>query len=142
MAALILGCSGELPADWPAVDGIDAADAQLGHALGYVCEVRNDAVVVMNPLGEGVARAPLPAIDSEWLHQARITQSAAIFLLEGAFGGTPGQALLAERAQSSSVVAASVRTAISDTFGQAAAVGRNDPCHCGSGKKFKKCHGA
>ena len=22
------------------------------------------------------------------------------------------------------------------------AVGRNDPCHCGSGKKFKKCHGA
>ncbi|MBP6929331.1 MAG: preprotein translocase subunit SecA [Candidatus Moranbacteria bacterium] len=23
-----------------------------------------------------------------------------------------------------------------------AVVGRNDPCHCGSGKKFKKCHGA
>ncbi|MET0382279.1 MAG: UPF0149 family protein [Burkholderiaceae bacterium] len=23
-----------------------------------------------------------------------------------------------------------------------AAPGRNDPCHCGSGKKFKKCHGA
>lgn len=22
------------------------------------------------------------------------------------------------------------------------AIGRNDPCHCGSGKKFKKCHGA
>jgi len=21
-------------------------------------------------------------------------------------------------------------------------VGRNEPCHCGSGKKFKKCHGA
>jgi preprotein translocase subunit SecA len=20
-------------------------------------------------------------------------------------------------------------------------VGRNDPCHCGSGKKFKNCHG-
>jgi SWIM/SEC-C metal-binding protein len=20
--------------------------------------------------------------------------------------------------------------------------GRNEPCHCGSGKKFKKCHGA
>ncbi len=20
--------------------------------------------------------------------------------------------------------------------------GRNDPCYCGSGKKFKKCHGA
>ncbi len=22
------------------------------------------------------------------------------------------------------------------------AVGRNDPCPCGSGQKFKKCHGA
>ncbi|MDL1950502.1 hypothetical protein FBQ97_11905, partial [Acidobacteria bacterium ACD] len=21
-------------------------------------------------------------------------------------------------------------------------VGRNDPCPCGSGKKYKKCHGA
>jgi preprotein translocase subunit SecA len=21
-------------------------------------------------------------------------------------------------------------------------VGRNDPCWCGSGKKFKRCHGA
>jgi preprotein translocase subunit SecA len=24
----------------------------------------------------------------------------------------------------------------------ASKVGRNDPCPCGSGKKFKKCHGA
>ena len=24
----------------------------------------------------------------------------------------------------------------------AAKIGRNDPCHCGSGKKFKRCHGA
>jgi preprotein translocase subunit SecA len=24
----------------------------------------------------------------------------------------------------------------------AAKLGRNDPCYCGSGKKFKKCHGA
>jgi SEC-C motif-containing protein len=24
----------------------------------------------------------------------------------------------------------------------AVSLGRNDPCHCGSGKKFKKCHGA
>src|SRR5262249_29505240 len=24
----------------------------------------------------------------------------------------------------------------------AAKIGRNDPCHCGSGNKYKKCHGA
>jgi preprotein translocase subunit SecA len=25
---------------------------------------------------------------------------------------------------------------------EGAKIGRNDPCPCGSGKKFKKCHGA
>ncbi len=30
----------------------------------------------------------------------------------------------------------------STTVVTAEKVGRNDPCHCGSGKKFKKCHGA
>jgi preprotein translocase subunit SecA len=29
-----------------------------------------------------------------------------------------------------------------DTYRADEKVGRNDPCHCGSGKKFKKCHGA
>jgi preprotein translocase subunit SecA len=26
-------------------------------------------------------------------------------------------------------------------MGQVARVGRNDPCPCGSGKKYKQCHG-
>ena len=29
---------------------------------------------------------------------------------------------------------------LGDVFGKD--VGRNDPCPCGSGRKFKKCHGA
>jgi uncharacterized protein len=29
-----------------------------------------------------------------------------------------------------------------DPVRKAATPGRNDPCPCGSGKKFKKCHGA
>jgi len=29
-----------------------------------------------------------------------------------------------------------------ETVVREAAPGRNDPCHCGSGKKYKKCHGA
>jgi preprotein translocase subunit SecA len=28
------------------------------------------------------------------------------------------------------------------TVAVGAKVGRNDPCPCGSGKKYKKCHGA
>jgi uncharacterized protein YecA (UPF0149 family) len=27
------------------------------------------------------------------------------------------------------------------TFARADKIGRNEPCPCGSGKKFKKCHG-
>lgn len=31
--------------------------------------------------------------------------------------------------------------AVQRFVGQPTKVGRNDPCHCGSGKKYKKCHG-
>ena len=34
------------------------------------------------------------------------------------------------------------RTYVKDKNDPYANVGRNDPCPCGSGKKFKKCHGA
>jgi uncharacterized protein YecA (UPF0149 family) len=34
------------------------------------------------------------------------------------------------------------RVAGGDTYRAEEKVGRNDPCHCGSGKKFKRCHGA
>jgi preprotein translocase subunit SecA len=37
---------------------------------------------------------------------------------------------------SSGVVAQTVRASEHEKLG------RNDPCWCGSGKKFKKCHGA
>ncbi|MBK5099362.1 MAG: SEC-C domain-containing protein, partial [Gemmatimonadetes bacterium] len=36
-------------------------------------------------------------------------------------------------------IRAPVSAALSEEFDN---VGRNDPCPCGSGKKFKKCHGA
>ncbi|MDP2182836.1 MAG: preprotein translocase subunit SecA [Actinomycetota bacterium] len=37
---------------------------------------------------------------------------------------------------------ASVATVVKDKDDPFADVGRNDPCPCGSGKKYKKCHGA
>jgi preprotein translocase subunit SecA len=36
--------------------------------------------------------------------------------------------------------ATSVATAMADA-GEVPRVGRNDPCPCGSGKKYKSCHG-
>jgi preprotein translocase subunit SecA len=34
------------------------------------------------------------------------------------------------------------RVASGNTYTADEKVGRNDPCPCGSGKKFKRCHGA
>jgi preprotein translocase subunit SecA len=36
---------------------------------------------------------------------------------------------------------AKAATVVKDTSDPYATIGRNDPCPCGSGKKFKKCHG-
>jgi uncharacterized protein len=33
------------------------------------------------------------------------------------------------------------RTSVRTIQREGAKLGRNDPCHCGSGKKFKQCHG-
>ncbi len=50
----------------------------------------------------------------------------------------PGAAATAE-AGPRSVAGAAAATGI---LKKGPTIGRNDPCHCGSGKKFKKCHGA
>ena len=54
-----------------------------------------------------------------------------------AFGGAPGAGNRPRPARTGGDDAA-VRTVRRDT----PKVGRNDPCPCGSGKKYKKCHGA
>jgi uncharacterized protein len=40
------------------------------------------------------------------------------------------------------VLAEEERRAAQDLARRYARAGRNDPCPCGSGKKFKRCHGA
>ena len=141
LGAIVIGSSLEAPADWPTVGGAGAADAQLGHALGWVCEVRKKDIVVLNPLGEGVYKIPLPPLDEAWLHQVRLTESTAIYLIDDDLADTAGEVALAKRAADTNVVAASVRTSIASDYGAMEEVGRNEPCPCGSGRKFKKCHG-
>ena len=46
------------------------------------------------------------------------------------------------RSASSSAAGVTARGGIQAVKRQEAKVGRNDPCHCGSGKKYKRCHGA
>jgi len=48
----------------------------------------------------------------------------------------------ARNAQTNQAGAAKARTVVRDKADPYANAGRNDPCPCGSGKKYKKCHGA
>ena len=56
----------------------------------------------------------------------------------GSAGSGGATAALARAAEGSAVGAEKVKTIRRDQ----PKVGRNDPCPCGSGKKYKKCHGA
>ncbi|HEX7096599.1 MAG TPA: SEC-C metal-binding domain-containing protein [Acidimicrobiales bacterium] len=143
-AALVVCVDGPPPSDWPVVSGDGASDAPLGHAVGWVCEVRADHLVIINPLGEGLARAPLPHLDEAWVHDVRASASAAIYLLDPSATGldpaSPPAAAVDDAARRGEVVAATVRTAITEEYGKTKPVGRNDPCPCGSGRKYKHCH--
>ncbi len=132
-AALVVTADAGAPGDWPAPVG--AVDDTLGHALGWTCEVRADDVVILNPLGEGWLKAPRPDLGADWLDPVRHTASAAIYVVEP--HGDGPLAGLAAAAADGVLRAATVRTAVADEA--AAEVGRNDPCPCGSGKKFKRC---
>lgn len=138
------------PPDWPTSTASRMVDSQLGHALGWVCEVRANDVVLLDPLGEGVLRADIPVLTDEWRHQVRIAGSAAVFLVpaprvdnkvNGADPGSPEWVEAALEGHREPIRAATVRTAVSDSAGAPPTPGRNDPCHCGSGKKYKFCHG-
>ncbi|MGE4340901.1 MAG: SEC-C metal-binding domain-containing protein, partial [Pigmentiphaga sp.] len=47
-----------------------------------------------------------------------------------------------EEAGAQEAAAARAAAPVTGTSGGFARVGRNEPCPCGSGKKFKHCHGA
>jgi len=139
-AALVFSADVTKPEDWPTARGFNAADGQLSHAVGWVCEVRADGIVLLNPLGEGLIRAPLPSFSDSWLSDVRATASAAIYLLDHDLGGLTPDGAVDEAALRGRVPAATIRTAVADDFGRAKPVGRNDPCPCGSGRKYKQCH--
>ena len=59
----------------------------------------------------------------------------------GVGGPSPSQIAAASAAAGGKADSAT-RTVVKDKDDPYANVGRNDPCPCGSGKKYKKCHGA
>jgi preprotein translocase subunit SecA len=73
-----------------------------------------------------------------------------LFLLEPMTEEQRAEEEARRRAEQSQIFAAASRSAegvtarggVKTVVRKKAKVGRNDPCPCGSGKKFKKCHGA
>lgn len=142
-AALVVCLDHAAPSDWPSVSGIDATDANVGHSPGWGCEVRADDLVILNPLGEGFSKSMLPELDDAWLHDVRTNASVAVYLLPAeSIDGDISEASVSEAGARGPIVAASIRASVADNFGQIAEVGRNEPCPCGSSRKYKHCHGS
>ncbi|MEZ5340932.1 MAG: SEC-C metal-binding domain-containing protein [Acidimicrobiales bacterium] len=138
-AVLLIASDVELPSDWPANSG--GADDNLGHVLGWTLEVRRNDIVIMNPLGEGMVKAPLPPLSDGWLQNARHDGSCAVYIGRDEDEAATTLLTIDGLARNPGSVAATIRTSIADDYGTPEKVGRNEPCPCGSGKKFKHCHG-
>ncbi len=124
----------------------------------YTRMIFNVQVNVENPPtlnGEGAAQRPAFAASGSATRAGRVSYSggrsaagtgalaaaAAAAAAAGTLQGAEAAAAYAENgaAEAEPVAAAAVEQRVVDDEHQ---VGRNDPCWCGSGKKFKKCHGA
>jgi len=84
----------------------------------------------------------VPALLSKYLDHLEETETVSdIFELRRALDGTAEEFVQAARTgEHAHHGAAAAPTA--PIVNKAPKLGRNDPCWCGSGKKFKKCHGA
>jgi len=84
-----------------------------------------------------VARTSPPPRQADRTDDARIRLTSA-----GSSQVAPAAAAAAAPAGGAASAAAAARQATQGTVVKGDRVGRNDPCPCGSGRKYKKCHGA
>jgi len=84
-----------------------------------------------------VARTSPPPRQVDRTDDARIRLTSA-----GSSQVAPAAAAAAAPAGGAASAAAAARQATQGTVVKGDRVGRNDPCPCGSGRKYKKCHGA
>ena len=164
-AAIVITGLSNGPVDWPPLPSVDPSSivgGNLGHALGWTLEVQRKQVLLLNPLGEGYAKTEVPELSVDWLTSVREDGSCALYLDTGGLDAgddhavgmastdhavgmastdQAGPMVIRRSAASGSLSGATVRTAIADDYAKVDPVGRNQRCPCGSGKKFKHCHG-
>lgn len=137
-AGLVITTETVIPGEWPTVEG--EIEGNLNHVAGWTCEIRKNDIVIVNPLGEGLVKAPAPDLSPAWLDNARHDGSCAVFLAPSDAEAGFAELTIAAGA-SLDLRAGTIRTAVADDYGVMEAVGRNQSCPCGSGKKYKHCHG-
>ena len=116
-------------------DHIDTMD-QLRQGIGLRAYGQSNPLVEYQAEAFNLFEEMIAAIDydvTRFLMKAQIRQNLK---REQVSAGTPAHAENAKKAaeQAKQVMKQAVRV-------DGAKVGRNDPCPCGSGKKFKNCHG-
>jgi preprotein translocase subunit SecA len=119
----------------------NAVYEQKDPLLIYKFESFNLFKVMLEKLNSDITsflyKANLPIKDSKGVQRARVPQSSASGLTasrnELPRYASSSSTQKSARKQNQQVKTQPVRTE--------AKVGRNDPCPCGSGKKYKKCHG-
>ncbi len=137
-SVLVFAVDADVPAEFePLVD----PERTAGHAAGWTCTLRRDDAIVRNPLGEGLVRATIEPVDDAWRSNVHHDGSALVVLVPAAAVGMFGEMTVAAAVADGTARAATVRCDIDADHGKAPEVGRNEPCPCASGKKFKHCHG-
>jgi preprotein translocase subunit SecA len=98
---------------------------------GLLSTIRASVVEVVLRAQPSFATADQTAVPTEQ-RESGAQEGSTLHKLAGHGAITEGQAGLAT---------AEEKPGAAKTIKKAARVGRNDPCPCGSGKKYKKCHG-
>jgi preprotein translocase subunit SecA len=93
------------------------------------------AEIEVEPSGNGAGNGANPPTALDYSGGTAAAQPSALEQVAVAGGG----AGVVDAAASQAVGGDVVETVVKDEHDK---VGRNDPCWCGSGKKYKKCHGA
>jgi preprotein translocase subunit SecA len=111
----------------PSTDGPESGDGSRGGAP------TTEDVAAAIPLGDQRPAARLT------YRSAESSGGGANYTVGGASTSTDERGRTVEQREDGSTVR---RVASGGTYTAEEKVGRNDPCPCGSGKKFKRCHGA
>ncbi|MCS6798064.1 MAG: SEC-C metal-binding domain-containing protein, partial [Myxococcota bacterium] len=82
---------------------------------------------------------PAEAVEGRGVAQGRLAAARGGRALAGSGRGQPGRAGASARLSEARVTAAEV-VRPATVRRDRPRLGRNDPCHCGSGKKYKNCH--